>query len=150
MPQKTIIMLSKQLIENCQESQRETLQAIQFATCLMQLLVTNLTSFQHLKYGKVVVQEKLFEAKEAIMEIIAILVAQAKLKGVALCFSDTEIESETLGVITDADKVIQVLQNVILMAIHFASKESEIEIDCWTERLKIEGLILFKIAFTSK
>ena len=51
-------------------------------------------------------QEKLFEPKEAIIEIIAILEAQAKLKGVALCFNDTEIESETFGVITDADKVI--------------------------------------------
>ena len=143
-------MLSKQLIENCQESQRETLQAIQLAACLMQLLITNLTSFQHLKYGRVVVQEKFFEAKEVIMEIIEILDAQAKLKGVKLCFSGTEIESEALEVITDAEKVIQVLQNVILMAIHFASKESNIEIDCWTERVKIEGLIFFKIAFTSK
>ena len=116
----------------------------------MQLLVTNLTSFQHIKYGKFVVQEKLFEAKEAILEIIAILVAQAKLKSVSLCFDDTEIESKPLTVITDADKVIQVLQNVILMAIHFASKESKIEIDSWTEHLQIEGLILFKIAFTSK
>ena len=75
-------MLSKQLIETCQESQRETLQAIQFSTCLMQLLVSNLTSFQHLKYGRVEVQEKCFDAREAIMEIMAILMVQARLKSV--------------------------------------------------------------------
>ena len=49
--------------------------------------------------------------------------------------------------ITDADRVLQVLQNVVLMAIHLANKGSKIEIDCWTEILKIEGLILFTVEF---
>ena len=53
--------------------------------------------------------EKYFDVKEAIMEIIAIFVVQAKLKSVRICFSDTGFESETLGVITDADRVLQVL-----------------------------------------
>ena len=49
--------------------------------------------------------------------------------------------------ITDADKVLQVLQNVVLMAINLANSGSKIEIDCWTEILKIEGLILFTVEF---
>ena len=81
-PQKTVLVLSKQLIETCQESQSETLQAIRFATSLMQLPVANLTSLEHLKFGRVVTQEKNFDVKEAIMEIIAIFVVQAKLKSV--------------------------------------------------------------------
>ena len=81
------------------------------------------------------------------MEIIAILVVQARLKSVKLCFSDVENESETLTVITDADRVLQVLQNVVLMAIHLANRGSKIEIDCWTEIVKIEGLILFTVEF---
>ena len=75
-------MLSKQLIETCQESQSETLQAIRFATCHMQLLVANLTSLQYLKYGRVVMMEKYFDVKEEILEIIAIFTVQAKLKSV--------------------------------------------------------------------
>ena len=95
------------------------------------------------------VQEKYFDAKETITEIIAILVVQARLKSVSLCFSDIENdESERLTVITDADRVVQVLQNVVLMAIHLASRGSKIEIDCWTEILKIEGLILFTVVLT--
>ena len=82
------------------------------------------------------------------MEIIAICSVQAKLKSVLLCLSRTCLESGTLGVITDADRVLQVLQNVILIAIHFASKRTQIEINCWTERLEIEGLVLFSIEFT--
>ena len=81
------------------------------------------------------------------MEIIAILVVQARLKSVKLCFSDVENESETLTVITDADRVLQVLQNVVLMAIHLANRGNKIEIDCWTEIVKIEGLILFTVEF---
>ena len=69
-----------------------------------------------------------------------------------MCFSGDDEEgnegSETLSVITDADRVLQVLQNVVLIAIHLASSESKIEIDCWTEIVKIEGLILFTVEFT--
>ena len=53
-----------------------------------------------------------------------------------------------MTVITDAERFLQVLQNVVLMAINLASRGSKIEIDCWTEILKIEGLILFTVEFT--
>jgi len=50
-PQETIIMLTQELLDSCQEAQRERLQAIFFGTHSIQLHVMNLIAYQHLKYN---------------------------------------------------------------------------------------------------
>ena len=40
------------------------------------------------------------------------------------------------------------LQNVIRKAVRLSDKNTSVEIDCWTQIKKIEGLIFFTVQFT--
>ena len=73
MPQQTIIMLAQTLIDGLKDSeQRQTLQAIQYGTRLVQLQVQDLTDLQAIKYNKFSKNESNLDITKAIWEIVHI------------------------------------------------------------------------------
>lgn len=69
-PQKMILFLTDRLIESCDEKHREALEAIQHATNLMHLHVSNFTDFQLIKYDAFAAEDKVLSPSESIKSVI--------------------------------------------------------------------------------
>ena len=77
----------------------------------MHLHISNLNDFQLLKYDAFVVNEKIFRATESIKDAIMTFNVDAKLRDIQIVqkFSSKQVAQLLSEVITDAERVIQVL-----------------------------------------
>lgn len=66
------------MIDTCADEQRETLQAIEYGTRMVQLNVQDLTDLQKMKYDTFEKQETSFCAKDVLEEIVNINKIQAE------------------------------------------------------------------------
>lgn len=122
MPQQTLIMLTKQLIDSCAEEQRETLQAIEYGTRMVQLLVQDLTDLQKLKYETFELQKTEFCTNNVLEEIVNINKIQAEQSEVTF---NIEIDETTPAkVIVDSERVIQILHNMIAKALELSANRT--------------------------
>lgn len=65
------MILTNRLLETCvDDSQRETLRTILYGINLMSLLVQNLSDFQHLKMGTLVVRESALKLREFVIDTV--------------------------------------------------------------------------------
>ena len=131
------------------------LQAIQFGTNLMHLHVSNLSDFKLLKYGAFVANDKVIDCVDTIKDLIKSYMFEAKLYGVDLNFKMRENSTGPSAVITDKERVLQVLQNVIRYAFRSSKRNTAIELEYWTEiqtEMKsgnaLEGQLFFRITLS--
>ena len=113
----------------------------------MQLLVMNLTDFQNLKFNVFVAQETLLFIEDSIQDIIGVHNIEARQNNVTIIFKKGwDLPHE---VITDSGRVTQVLENVVRQAIRMAYRDSEVEIDCWTDMEKLgKGRLFFSVTLS--
>ena len=93
----------------------EMLNAILFGTNLMHLHVSNLSDFKLLKYGAFVANERVFDTVDSVRDLIKTYIFEANLYGVNIIFK-VKKNTSAVEVITDNERVTQVLQNVIRYA----------------------------------
>lgn len=113
-PQMTILFLTKQLIDTCEEKHRETLEAIQHGTNLMHLHVQNFTDLQLIKFNAFKAENKVLRLEEAVKDVIKMHSAAAKMSFIEIVFDNetSKVDSRSplpSKVLTDAERVIQVL-----------------------------------------
>ena len=119
-------MLTRQMITECREDQKETLQAIQYSIRHMQLLVMNLTDYQSSQNNLLVLNEKHFVVMDILTHIIEIHDIEAKQNKVTIIY-EKGIDDEH-EIVIDGERVTQILQNIIRRVLDLVTMKSKIVI----------------------
>ena len=119
-------MLTRQMITECREDQKETLQAIQYSIRHMQLLVMNLTDYQSSQNNLLVLNEKHFVVMDILTDIIEIHDIEAKQNKVTISY-ERGIDDEH-EIVIDGERVTQILQNIIRRVLDLVTMKSKIVI----------------------
>ena len=106
----------------------------------------NLSDYQHLKYDTFATQEKVFDPTDAIKEVVKTHSIESSINNISIKYN-TDERDRPVEVITDAERIIQVLQNVVRQTVRLSKYQTQIEIDCWTEIREIEGVLFFSVTF---
>ena len=104
----------------------------------MQLLVKNLSDYQSLKYGTFKTQNLLFNPNDAIKEVVKTYSIDSKMINASIIYHSSE-KDHLNEVMTDGERAIQVLENVIRHSVRLSKQRMNIEIDCWTDIEDLEG-----------
>ncbi len=130
-------LLASQMGGQFSQEQRKFLNIIKNNTDRLTALINDLLDISRVESGRVRFEPRMIQAGDIVQDVVEVLRGQAEAKGHSLTCT---VPDDLPVILADADRLTQVLTNLVSNAIHYTPPDGQIRVDVYgvTDALRID------------